>query len=76
VSEHLIATHVHDNKGKTDEHLVPFEGRINWDMALMTMQKVGYDGTYLMELGSTTSPATVLDLARSARMRFEKLMAY
>jgi sugar phosphate isomerase/epimerase len=76
VAEHLITTHVHDNKGKTDEHLVPFEGRINWDMALMTMQKVGYDGTYLMELGNTSSPATVLDLARSARMRFEKLMAY
>jgi hypothetical protein len=45
-------------------------------MALMTMQKVGYDGTYLMELGSTGSAATVLDLARSARARFEKLMAY
>lgn len=76
VAEHLIATHVHDNKGKTDEHLVPFEGRINWDMALMTMQKVGYEGTYLMELGNTGSAATVLDLARSARARFEKLMAY
>lgn len=76
VAEHLIATHVHDNKGKTDEHLVPFEGRINWDMALMAMQKVGYDGTYLMELANTSAPATVLDLARSARARFEKLMAY
>jgi sugar phosphate isomerase/epimerase len=76
VAEHLIATHVHDNKGRNDEHLVPFEGRINWDMALMTMQKVGFDGTYVMELGNTSAPATVLDLARSARTRFEKLMAY
>ena len=24
---HLIATHVHDNGGRTDEHLVPFDGR-------------------------------------------------
>jgi sugar phosphate isomerase/epimerase len=46
VSEHLITTHVHDNNGKKDDHLVPFEGRINWDIALMTMQKVGYDGPY------------------------------
>jgi sugar phosphate isomerase/epimerase len=76
VAEHLITTHVHDNKGKNDDHLVPFEGRINWDMALMTMQKVGYDGTYLMELGNTSAPGTVLDLARTARTRFEKLMAY
>ena len=76
VAEHLITTHVHDNKGKKDEHLVPFEGRINWDIALMTMQKVGYDGTYLMELANTGSPAAVLEQARAARARFEKLMAY
>ena len=52
VAEHLVTTHVHDNDGKKDDHLVPFDGRINWDIALMTMQKVGYDGTYLMELAN------------------------
>jgi sugar phosphate isomerase/epimerase len=76
VAEHLVTTHVHDNAGKTDDHLVPFEGRINWDMALMTMQKVGYDGTYLMELANTGSPAQVLQKAQLARKKFEKLMAY
>jgi sugar phosphate isomerase/epimerase len=76
VAEHLIATHVHDNKGKQDEHLVPFAGRINWDMALMTMQKVGYDGTYLMELANTGSPAAVLQQAQAARKRFEKLLTF
>jgi len=76
VAEHLVTTHVHDNAGKKDDHLVPFEGRINWDMALMTMQKVGYDGTYLMELANTGSPAQVLQKAQLARKKFEKLMAY
>jgi sugar phosphate isomerase/epimerase len=76
VAEHLITTHVHDNKGKTDDHLVPFDGRINWDLALMTLQKVGYDGTYLMELGNTSTPADVLKKAQAARQRFEKLLAY
>jgi sugar phosphate isomerase/epimerase len=76
VAEHLVATHVHDNDGKTDQHLVPFEGRINWDAALMSMQKVGYDGTYLMELANTGSPADVLRKGQAARARFEKLMAY
>ena len=76
VAEHLITTHVHDNKGKQDEHLVPFAGRINWDMALMTMQKVGYDGTYLMELANTGSPAEVLRQAQAARQRFEKLLTF
>lgn len=76
VAEHLVTTHVHDNAGRKDDHLVPFDGRINWDLALMTMQKVGYDGTYLMELANTSSPADVLQRARAARIRFEKLMAY
>jgi sugar phosphate isomerase/epimerase len=76
VAEHLVTTHVHDNDGRKDDHLVPIDGGINWDMALMTMQKVGYDGTYLMELANTSTPAEVLAKARAARQRFEKLLTY
>jgi len=76
VAEHLITTHVHDNHRKKDDHLVPFEGKIDWDAALMSMQKVGYDGTYLMEVANTGSPTEVLGRARRARERFEKLLAY
>ena len=45
VSGHLITTHVHDNRGRTDDHLVPFDGTIDWPGALTAIQKVGYDGT-------------------------------
>ena len=76
VAEHLVTTHVHDNHGRQDEHLVPFDGRINWDMALMTMQKVGYDGTYLMELANTGSSAEVLRKGQAARKKFEKLLTF
>jgi sugar phosphate isomerase/epimerase len=73
-AEHLIATHVHDNHGRADDHLVPYLGSINWDAALVTMQKIGYDGTYLMELANTGSPASVLEEARRARQRFEQAL--
>ena len=76
VGEHLISTHVHDNHGRTDEHLVPYLGTINWDVALMSMQKIGYEGTYMMELANTGNPATVLEEARRARQRFEKALTY
>jgi sugar phosphate isomerase/epimerase len=76
VAEHLIATHVHDNHRRGDEHLVPYLGKIDWDAALMSMQKVGYDGTYLMELANTSTPAAVLEEARRARQRFERAVAY
>ena len=75
-AEHVIATHVHDNHGKQDEHLVPFLGTIGWDSALIHMQKIGYTGTYLMELANTGAPAAVLEEARRARQRFERTLAH
>jgi sugar phosphate isomerase/epimerase len=76
VAEHLIATHVHDNHRRTDEHLVPYRGAINWDAALMSMQKIGYDDTYMMELANTGTPAAVLEDARKARHQFERALSY
>jgi sugar phosphate isomerase/epimerase len=75
-AEHVMATHVHDNRRRQDDHLVPYQGSINWDQALMAMQKIGYDGTYLMELANTSLPETVLDDARRARQRFERTLAH
>src|SRR5205814_10503616 len=75
-AEHVITTHVHDNRRRDDDHLVPYKGTINWDMTLMTMQKIGYDGTYLLELANSGSSATVLEDARRARQRFERTMAH
>jgi sugar phosphate isomerase/epimerase len=74
-AEHVITTHVHDNRGRDDEHLVPYRGSINWDMALMTMQKIGYEGTYMFELATSATPAASLDDARTARERFERTLA-
>jgi sugar phosphate isomerase/epimerase len=75
-AEHIVATHVHDNRGREDEHLVPGRGTIDWDAALITMQKIGYAGTYLMELANTGDPAAVLEEARRARQRLERALTY
>lgn len=75
-AEHLVTTHVHDNHGREDEHLVPYRGTIDWNLALITMQKIGYAGTYLMELANAGDPAAVLDEARRARQRIERTLAY
>jgi sugar phosphate isomerase/epimerase len=75
VSEHLVTTHVHDNRGRTDDHLIPFDGTIDWPGALTAIQKVGYDGTLLMEIAAHGSPKETLVKARNARERMEKLLA-
>lgn len=74
-AEHLITTHVHDNRRREDDHLVPYLGTIDWPSTLVTMQKIGYDGTYLMELANTGNPASVLEEARRARQRIERALA-
>ncbi len=74
VSEHLVTTHVHDNRGRRDEHLLPFEGTIDWPAALTTVQKIGYDGTLLLEIAAHGSPRSTLEKARTARARMESLL--
>jgi len=74
-SGHVVTTHVHDNGGGRDEHLVPFEGRIDWDAALMGMRKIGYDGAFIFELAASAEPRPVLERAAKARARFERALA-
>jgi sugar phosphate isomerase/epimerase len=72
VGGHLRTTHVHDNRGREDDHLVPFAGSINWDMAMMETQKIGYDGVLMLEVASTANPVDVLKRSASARERLER----
>lgn len=75
LSGHLVTTHVHDNDGRGDDHLLPFDGKIDWAAALMATQKIGYDGTLMFEVAATASAPTVLDRTRHVRTRFEELLA-
>ena len=75
VSEHLIATHVHDNRGRTDDHLLPFDGTIDWAGTLLTVQKVGYEGPFIFEIVPNGSTKETLARAKTARERIEALMA-
>ena len=75
VSGHLVTTDVHDNRGRTDDHLVPFEGTIDWPAAMTAVQKVGYDHTLMFEIAAHRSPKETLERAQQARRRLELLLA-
>ena len=72
LSGHLLTTHVHDNGGRRDDHLVPFAGTIDWDAAMMSTQKIGYEGIFMLEVGDTGDPVDVLRRSVKARERLEK----
>ena len=73
ISGHLWTTHVHDNGGRQDDHLVPFAGTIDWDAAIMGTQKIGYDGVLMLEVADTGNPLDVLQRSAKARERLEKM---
>jgi sugar phosphate isomerase/epimerase len=72
VSGHVGTTHVHDNDGRRDAHLPPYQGSIDWSVALMETQKIGYDGAYIFELAPTADPVPLLVKAARARVRLEQ----
>jgi sugar phosphate isomerase/epimerase len=75
VAEHLIAAEVSDNRGRQDEHLVPFEGTIDWPACLTAIQKVGYDGPFVFEIAGPGSTRDALGRAKKARERMQRFLA-
>lgn len=71
-SGHVVMAHVHDTRGARDEHLVPYDGSIDWARTLLAFQKVGYAGPWTFELSPGASTAGTLARAASARQRFER----
>lgn len=74
VAEHVTLVHAHDNRGRHDDHLMPFEGAIDWPAALTALQKVGYEGTVVFEVAGQGSTRETLARARAARTRMQRLL--
>lgn len=47
---HLVTVHLHDNDGREDLHLVPTEGSLSWEPLVSGLQRIGYQGPFMMEL--------------------------
>ena len=48
---HLIATHIDDNDTSRDQHLVPYEGTIDWQDVLAALREINYQSTFNLEIG-------------------------
>lgn len=70
----IVTTHVHDNRGQADDHLVPFGGTVDWRSALFALVKTGYAGPLVFELPSHGDAARTLAAAVSARGRFQAIL--
>lgn len=49
LGKRLKSLHINDNNGKQDEHLLPYQGTVNWDKVTNTLATIGYDGEFTYE---------------------------
>ncbi len=76
--ELVVGAHIHDNHGEEDEHLPPYDGKMEWENAIKILKTApGGDLPLLLELKEKTGPdapgaEAQLAAARKAWDRFEK----
>lgn len=46
----IFCVHLHDNDGSDDQHLLPFDGTIDWEQLMKQLNKCNYTGPITMEL--------------------------
>jgi len=68
----MFTVHLHDNHGVRDEHLLPFDGAIDWRALARVLDEAGYTGPYVIEAGSP-SWDEVVARARSVVERLHAL---
>jgi len=76
--ELVVSAHIHDNHGEKDEHLLPYEGSIDWESAVKTLKSAPEAELPLtLELKEksgheTPSTAELLAAASESLDRFER----
>jgi sugar phosphate isomerase/epimerase len=76
--ELVVGAHIHDNHGEKDEHLPPYDAKIDWENAIKTLKTAPVnDLPLLLELKEKTGPdapgaEAQLVAARKAWDRFEE----
>jgi sugar phosphate isomerase/epimerase len=68
----IVTTHLHDNHGEKDEHLLPGEGGIDWDAAIATLRANPEELPFVLELKEKAAGGPSLDEVRAAFDRLEE----
>lgn len=78
----LVTMHLHDNNGKLDQHLLPFDGTISWERVMKRLASLGWDGPLCFEsaashdrLGRYTATEYLSELTKRAERLAEMLRA-
>lgn len=70
--DRVVTAHIHDNHGEKDEHLLPYEGGIDWDAALDALASAPEPIALVLELKELPAGAPSLDQVRAVFDKIEK----
>ncbi len=70
--ESIVVAHIHDNHGEKDEHLLPWEGTIDWEATLGELAAATEPIPLVLELKETATGVPSLDDIRGAFDKLEK----
>lgn len=77
LSGHLKMVHINDNRGDSDAHLIPGEGRIDWRWLLGELQHRKFHGPLIIEMagGEREGVPDTLERARRGRAHLEGIVS-
>ena len=73
LQDFIVSTHVHDNRGQTDDHLFPFAGSIDWNPIVKRFRRAASQFPVLFELRDYGESQDPLARVRSVMARFDSL---
>lgn len=68
LGKYIVATHISDETGINNIHILPYLGHMDWEPLLRTFAEIGYDGTFDFEIQHYL-PGVPMELVPSA-MKF------
>ena len=69
----IASTHLHDNGGTKDEHLIPGDGKVPWEKLVRALRDLPNEVAMLLEVRGGEADATNLAKAAAAAARLERI---
>jgi sugar phosphate isomerase/epimerase len=68
--DHLLQLHIHDNQGKTDDHIIPGRGRISWPEVMAILGEKKQSLPFVFELKTQGAPMAAVSESIRFMSRF------
>jgi sugar phosphate isomerase/epimerase len=70
--DRVVTTHIHDNHGEKDEHLLPGDGTIDWEEAYEALAAAPFDLPIVLELKEQTGAMPGVEQVEAAFSKIER----